>query len=62
MKTIEQLNAQAAKCRMLALGLSNRDDVRTLEALAAELEERARSALYGTGSRMARPAGFEPAA
>ena len=31
---------------MLAGGLSNRDDVRTLERLAAELEERARAAAY----------------
>lgn len=29
---------------MLATGLSNRDDVRTLEALAAELEAKARAA------------------
>jgi hypothetical protein len=38
------LLAQAAKCRALAMGLSNRDDIRTLEALAAELEAKARAA------------------
>jgi hypothetical protein len=37
----DQLQAQAQKCRMLAGGLSNRDDVRALEDLARELEERA---------------------
>ena len=62
MRKTEQLKAQAAKCRRLALGLSNRDDVRTLEALAIELEERARSSTFGSANRVARPAGFEPAA
>lgn len=42
MVEIEQLKAQARKCRRLALGLSNREDVRTLEKLAAELEDQAR--------------------
>jgi hypothetical protein len=37
----DQLQAQAQKCRMLAGGLSNRDDIRALEELARELEERA---------------------
>ncbi|HEU4969570.1 hypothetical protein [Sphingomonas sp.] len=36
-----QLHAQAQKCRMLAGGLTNRDDIRALEDLARELEERA---------------------
>jgi hypothetical protein len=60
MVEIEQLRAQARKCRRLALGLTNRDDIRTLETLAAELEERARRRVFG--GKMARPAGFEPAA
>lgn len=38
----DKLHAQAEKCRMLAGGLSNRDDIRALEDLARELEERAR--------------------
>lgn len=41
---IHPLLVQAAKCRMLATGLSNRDDIRTLEQLAAELEAKARAA------------------
>lgn len=61
MKNSEQLTAQAAKARRLALGLSNRDDVRTLEALANELEERARASMFAGSNRVARPAGFEPA-
>jgi hypothetical protein len=40
----EYLTAQARKCRTLAGGLSNREDVRKLEELARELEERARLA------------------
>lgn len=40
----EYLTAQARKCRTLASGLSNREDVRKLEELARELEERARLA------------------
>ena len=39
----DHLHAQARKCRMLASGLSNRDDVRALEELAREYEERARA-------------------
>lgn len=61
MKEIEQLKAQADRCRRLALGLSNRDDVHKLERLAAELEARAHGAMFGV-EKMARPAGFEPAA
>ncbi len=38
------LLAQAARCRRLATGLTNRDDILTLERLAAELEEKARAA------------------
>jgi hypothetical protein len=37
------LHAQARRCRMLASGLSNRDDIRTLEELAIEFEARARA-------------------
>ena len=44
MAEIEQLKAQAQRCRTLAGGLSNQQDVRTLEALASELEARARAA------------------
>jgi hypothetical protein len=42
MVEIEQLRAQAHRCRRLALGLTNRDDIRTLEMLACELEDRVR--------------------
>jgi hypothetical protein len=38
----DRLHAQAEKCRMLAGGLSNSDDIRALEELARELDERAR--------------------
>jgi hypothetical protein len=38
----DRLDAQARKCRMLAGGLSNHDDVHALEELARELEDRAR--------------------
>ena len=38
----DYLKVQARKCRTLASGLSNRDDVRKLEDLALELEHRAR--------------------
>lgn len=39
---VDRLDAQARKCRMLAGGLTNRDDIRALEELARELEDRAR--------------------
>lgn len=39
----DDLKAQAAKCRRLANGLTNRDDIDTLEQLAAELEARAKA-------------------
>lgn len=42
MVELDRLEAQARKCRMLAGGLTNRDDIRALEDLARELEERAR--------------------
>ena len=45
---LDQLLAQARKCRTLAGGLSNRDDVRVLEDLAREFEERARLLRSGT--------------
>ena len=38
--------AQAAKCRLLAGGLTNRDDIRKLEELAREYEERAVAAQH----------------
>ena len=44
MAEFEYLTLQARKCRTLAGGLSNRDDVRKLEELAREFEERARRA------------------
>jgi hypothetical protein len=44
MTQAHRLIDQARKCRRLAFGLTNRDDIRTLEALAAELEEKARAA------------------
>ena len=52
MAEFEYLTRQARKCRTLAGGLSNRDDVRKLEELAREFEERARRA-----ERTARPQG-----
>lgn len=42
MVELDRLDAQARKCRMLAGGLTNRDDIRALEELARELDERAR--------------------
>ncbi len=39
----DQLLEQARRCRKLASGLSNREDIRTLEKLASELESRARA-------------------
>ena len=38
----DQLQREARKCRMLAGGLSNADDIRALEEMAREYEERAR--------------------
>jgi hypothetical protein len=38
----DQLQRQARKCRTLASGLTNPADIRALEDLARELEERAR--------------------
>ncbi len=46
MAEVDQLQAQARKCRMLASGLSNRDDIRKLEELAGEFEARARAMLH----------------
>lgn len=54
MAEIEALRHQARKCRVLAGGLSNRDDIRKLEELAHEFEARARA--------VERAAGGEPAA
>lgn len=42
MTRLDRLRTQARKCRMLANGLSNADDIRTLEQLACELEAEAR--------------------
>jgi hypothetical protein len=42
MAELDQLQAQARKCRVLASGLSNDDDIRALEELARELEAKAR--------------------
>ena len=42
MTGLDRLRAQARKCRALASGLTNRDDVRTLEDLASELEAQVR--------------------
>ena len=44
MAEFEYLQYQARKCRTLASGLSNSDDVRKLEELARELESKARIA------------------
>ena len=44
MAEFEYLTIQARKCRTLAGGLTNREDVRKLEDLAREFEERARAA------------------
>ena len=44
MAEFEYLQCQARKCRTLASGLTNRDDVRKLEELARELESKARLA------------------
>ena len=44
MAEFEYLTTQARKCRILAGGLSNREDVRKLEDLALEFEARARAA------------------
>ena len=43
MSRLEHLQAQARKCRTLASGLTNREDVRMLEQLAREYEAEARS-------------------
>jgi hypothetical protein len=56
MVELDQLLAQARKCRTLAGGLSNRDDIRALEELARELEERAR--LLRNGSAVPPSAGI----
>ena len=48
---LDRLEAQARKCRMLAGGLTNRDDIRALEELARELEERARRLRQGSVPR-----------
>jgi len=42
MAELDRLHAQARRCRALAAGLSNHEDVRILELLAAEYEARAR--------------------
>ena len=42
MVEVDRLDAQARKCRTLAGGLTNRDDIRALEELAREFEDRAR--------------------
>ena len=47
MAELDELHAQARRCRMLAGGLSNRDDIRALEELARELEERAQRLRHG---------------
>lgn len=52
MAEFEYLQDQARKCRTLANGLTNSDDVRKLEELARELESKARMA-----KRAANPAG-----
>ncbi|MBS0502521.1 MAG: hypothetical protein JSS55_01720 [Proteobacteria bacterium] len=44
MAEFEYLQYQARKCRTLASGLSNREDIRKLEELARELEAKARIA------------------
>jgi hypothetical protein len=44
MAEFEYFQHQARKCRVLASGLSNREDVRKLEELARELEAKARAA------------------
>jgi hypothetical protein len=51
MVELDRLEAQARKCRMLAGGLTNRDDIRALEELARELEERARRLRQGVAPR-----------
>lgn len=38
----DQLQREARKCRMLAGGLSNSEDIRALEEMAREYEERSR--------------------
>ena len=43
MAELDDLTAQARRCRALASGLSNRDDIRKLEELAREFEARARA-------------------
>lgn len=59
---IEHLQAQARKCRRLAGGLSNRDDVRHLEMLAAEFEARAQVALFGSEWRARQGSNLRPEA
>lgn len=51
MAEFDQLQHQARKCRVLAGGLSNSDDVRKLEEFARELEAKARTAAERAAGR-----------
>lgn len=57
MSETDRLEAQARRCRRLAGGLSNRDDVRALEDLAREFESRAERLRLAAATLASRQAG-----
>jgi hypothetical protein len=57
MTETDRLDDQARRCRRLAGGLSNRDDVRALEELASEFERRAERLRLSLPLRPSRQAG-----